>query len=394
MYATHQDDMSRLNAELAELEKGNEELVETLHDAKLRARSEVTEKEKLLERLMYEKSELDREKTAEFNAKLQHLKCEFDNKAAKKKTLQREIDTLSSSRKSREEIIEQLRIRYEQMESQIEDRSREVRRVRKQQRQEMEQLKQQIADAKQTERDYKRRLEELRLAEFKDQEEWKRVQQSIEEYRSTLDAQYRQLHEKTEASVAKLREAEATLTELAAREVALKQKAKAAAEELQRQHNEALRCKQDLDERKQRVTSLKAELAQLRAERRERRLNPKVSVIQIPPKSLEGTGPEIPSEFGIVNPSPDIFALSPIASEVEGDTLISGFRAQLEEVQKTAEEFHQHLVRKRAEVEAMKAEGSRFSELKKQNERLRGLKAEMDAMKEEISKFRQGRLAI
>jgi chromosome segregation ATPase len=394
MYAAHQDDMARLTAELAELEKGNEELIEALHDAKLRARSEVTEKQKLLERLMYEKAQIDREKSAESSAKLQRLKCELDAKLAKKKSLQREIETLSQSRRSREEVIEQLRIRYEQTESQIEQRSREVRRIRKQQRQEMDKLRQQIGDAKQTERDYRQRLEELRLAEFKDQEEWKRVQQSIEEYRMTLDTQYRQLHDKTEAAVAKLRDSESALEELAKREANLRQKAKSAAEELQRQHNEALRSKQALDEKRQRIAALKSEIAQLRAERREKRLNPKLSVIQIPPKSPEATAGDIPSELAIVGANPDWFALSPISSTVEGDTLVAKLRAELEEVRTAADEFRQHLIRKKAEVAAMKADGSGFDQLRKQNERLRAQKAEMEMMKEEISRFRQGRLAI
>jgi cell shape-determining protein MreC len=63
-------------------------------------------------------------------------------------------------------------------------------------------------------------------------------------------------------------------------------------------------------------------------------------------------------------------------------------------VRRAADEFRQHLIRKRAEVAAMKADRSKFDELRKQNERLRAQKAEMDMMKEQISRFRQGRLAI
>jgi hypothetical protein len=314
---------------------------------------------------------------------------------AKKKALQREIEGLSQSRRSREEIIEQLRIRYEQTESQIEDRARDVRRTRKQQRHEIEKLRLEIAEARQAEKDYKQRLEELRLADFKDQEEWKRNQEALEEYRVTLKSKHHNLHTQTEAAVIKLREAEALLADLSNKEVALRQRAKLAAEELQRQHNEALRCKQTLDEKRRTLALLREKVVLLRAARKERKYNPGISAIQIPPRAEPSTGTnDIASDFGVVHPSPDIFALSPINSEMDGDAAVLQLKEEVSKARRMSEGFVEHLAQKRTEIAAIKADGSEYETLKKENERLRAQAAEMEIMKQEISKFRQGKLAI
>jgi hypothetical protein len=399
---THADDMAKLTSELDRLEKGNEELVETLHDAKLRARSEVSEREKQLERLMYEKAELDREKCAQTSATLQKLRCEYDTKLAKKKSLQRELETLSESRRSREAVIEQLRLRYEESEAQIQEQARDIRRVRKRQKHELDRLKQELIDAKQTEKAYKLRLEELRMSQFRDGEGFRRSQEQIAQHGETLDAELAKLRAKTETSVAKLRDAERILSELMAKEEELKQRAKSASEELHRQHNEALRAKQMLDAKRSAMTDIKGQIAKIRAEHKERFANPRVSVIEVPPRatmSVPSDG-DLPSEFGIITANPDLFALSPISSgnpnsgEFANGNMIAELKAQLEEVKKTAQDFQQYLRMKRAEVAAMKAEGSEYDRLRKENELLKAQKAEMDEMKAEINKLRQGRTGI
>ena len=405
LYTTHSDEMTKLSSEIAQLEQGNEELVEALHDAQQRARSEVNERQKLLQSLMYKKDEIDREKAAETKAKLQQLKCDIETKAAKKKSLERELETLEQSRKSREEVIEQLRVRYETSESQIQAQASEIRRVRKQQKQEMEKLKQELLDAKQVEKEQKQRLEQLKVAKFRDQDEWKKHQKMIDDYRTTLEDQYSKLHTKTENAVAKLRDADNLLQELLAKESAMKQRAKCAAEELQRQHNEALRAKKVLDDKRERVSELKGQIAKIRAERRERLVNPKITAIQVAPTiqtPMEHTSTlgHTASDFGIATPNPDIFALSPIGSEApsfgppSNNPVIAELRSKLEEAKKTADEFAQHLAMKRAQVESQKAEGSKLDQLRKENALLRAKKEEMDQMKEEIAKYRQQRPAI
>ena len=405
LYTTHTDEMTKLSAEIAQLEQGNEELVEALHDAQQRARSEVNERQKVLQNLMYQKDEIEKEKAAEFKATMQQLKCDIEAKTAKKKSLEREYETLSQSRKSREDVIEQLRLRYETTESQIQAQAAEIRRVRKQQKQEMEKLRQELADAKQVEKEQKQRLEQLKIAKFRDQDEWRKHQNMLDEYRQTLEEQYSKLHTKTENAVTKLRDADNLLQELLAKEAALKQRAKNAAEELQRQHNEALRAKKVLDEKRERVSELKGQIAKIRAERRERLVNPKVTAIQVAPVTQtpveQDTGfGNTTSDFGIATANPDIFALSPIGSEAPSfgvpsqNPVIAELRTKLEEAKKTADEFAQHLAMKRAQVDAQKAEGSKLDQLRKENAELRAKKEEMDKMKEEIMKYRQQRPAI
>lgn len=404
LYTSHNDEMSKLTSQIEQLEKGNEELIEALHDAQQRARSEVTERQKQLQNLMYQKAEFDKERTAERKAKLRELQCDLDTKRNKKLSLQREIETLSQSRKSREAVIEELRVRYEATESKIQAQADEVRRARKAQKQEMDKLKQELSSAKQAERNNKQRLEELRRAHFNDQEEWKRNQLAIQQYKATLDNQYTALRTKTENAVAKLRDADNLLNELSVKSGSLKQRAKSAAEELQRQHNEALRLKQVLDDKREALADLKGQIAKVRSERRERLVNPRMSTIQVPPKidipqqPLPGSDiGNLTSDFGIASANPDIFALSPIGSEVpsfHGNDQVIELKAQLEDVKKTSEELALHLQAKREEIEAKKGAGSRLEELLKENARLKAQKEEMDRMKEEISKYRQQRPAM
>jgi len=291
-------------------------------------------------------------------------------------------------RRAREAAIEDLGRRYEALEAQIEAQTDEIRRERARQKREMDTLRRELAGAREVESARVKRLGELRDAQFRDQGEWQRGQRALDEHRAVLEGQFAELRRRAEAAAAKLRDVDAVLAELVVKEGALEGRARSAAEELQRQHNEALRAKAALDGKREALAALKGQIARIRAERRAR---PRVSAVAVPVQELPSPGfPSTLAEFGVFS------ALSPVPSDSNDgqEAVVAELRAQLAEAKRTAAEFAQDLATKRAQVEARRADGSRLAGLREENARLRARRDEMDRMKDEITRYRQERPAI
>lgn len=415
MTSDHVQAKQAMDLQISELEKSNAELSEALRSAQQRARTEINEREQQLQKFMNEKEQMDKEKAAESNATIQKLQIEIDQKKSKLVQLQNEVQTLIQSQKSREEGIEQIRIQYQESEQQIQEQTQAYRDKRKKQKLEIERLKQAFSEAKKLEEDQKRKIKLIQKEQYENQEEYQKYKQAISEHQAILENAYNDITNKTEFSVSKLREAENILKELQNKEVDLKNRAKSAGEELQRQHNEALRSRKVINDKKATLAQLKGSIARIRAERKEKFANPKLSTIEIPPQinpkdNISGVPftPNDDSTFGIPLQNNDIFNLSPISSigqqgfnqqsvDEQSETSsqpVAQLISQIESLNQTCETLYSRLLEKREQVNALMAEGSELDELRKENEILRQKKDEMEEMKKEIDRIRHNRPQI
>ena len=384
-----------------QLTRNNEDLEEKLNNSRILAQKQLKEAKKRLTQDVRDRKSHKQEQIDMYEQNKLHLETQVDEKTKKVNSLTTAFQQITEQRQGREEVIDQLRIRFQDQSNLAEEAQAQISARQKSKLAIIERKKKERRALKQLEIDLKNEIENAKENKNFQDSNTKKLQERLLNIKAKFDETLKQEKDKTEKAAKILTEAEESLNNLAEEQEKYKNRLNNAKEEMMRQFNEQKRQGEELKTTKNCIEQLNEFIAKLRAQLA---VIPKASSIAVSPgapikSAIESPPHKVKSEF---NDSlsfdntestknlqiSDLTALSfsdDLKASDENSILLEK-EADLQSMKDICDQIREKIELEKAVLSELK-QSQELLELREKNEELKRKKEELEQMNNEIAEL-------
>lgn len=378
----HSKKMDKLREEIKNTRHANEELADRLSSTQQKVRFEVNLREKEIFDRMSEISQNERDKKEEFEANYNLLKNEIDGKMKKKDSLTAELESCMCQRVAIQDVIEKLRIQYNESDVTNNEQLQDFNKQMKTQKKEIHNSKKKLIELQKEHGITQSKIDQKKKEIFNENERLHQIQTSVEEYKGNQEKLLEEARLVTENHARTLCESEQLSLEVAHKETLYVSKLTSATENYKRVSNDARAKTEKSRELIKQLSNLKGEKEELLTQLSRK---PKSNAILISPGSQFE---EISiSENDIVNHE----ALVYHKQNLEAQKMLNNMRDQIRDFKEMIEAQEEDLQIQRIKLQNLK-KSSEIKNLIQRNLDLKKKKEQFDKMQEEIKQMCAKRL--
>ena len=378
----HSKKMDKLREEIKNTRHANEELADRLSSTQQKVRFEVNLREKEIFDRMSEISQNERDKKEEFEANYNLLKNEIDGKMKKKDDLTAELESCMCQRVAIQDVIEKLRIQYNESDVTNNEQLQDFNKQMKTQKKEIHNSKKKLIELHKEHGITQSKIDQKKKEIFNENERLRQIQTSVEEYKGNQEKLLEEARLVTENHARTLCESEQLSLEVAHKETLYVSKLTSATENYKRVSNDARAKTEKSRELIKQLSNLKEEKEELLTQLSRK---PKSNAILISPGSQFE---EISiSENDIVNHEALVYQ----KQNLEAQKMLNNMRDQIRDFKEMIEAQEEDLQIQRIKLQNLK-KSSEIKNLIQRNLDLKKKKEQFDKMQEEIKQMCAKRL--
>lgn len=378
----HSKKMDKLREEIKNTRHANEELADRLSSTQQKVRFEVNLREKEIFDRMSEISQNERDKKEEFEANYNLLKNEIDGKMKKKDGLTAELESCMCQRVAIQDVIEKLRIQYNESDVTNNEQLQDFNKQMKTQKKEIHNSKKKLIELHKEHGITQSKIDQKKKEIFNENERLRQIQTSVEEYKGNQEKLLEEARLVTENHARTLCESEQLSLEVAHKETLYVSKLTSATENYKRVSNDARAKTEKSRELIKQLSNLKEEKEELLTQLSRK---PKSNAILISPGSQFE---EISiSENDIVNHEALVYQ----KQNLEAQKMLNNMRDQIRDFKEMIEAQEEDLQIQRIKLQNLK-KSSEIKNLIQRNLDLKKKKEQFDKMQEEIKQMCAKRL--
>lgn len=378
----HSKKMDKLREEIKNTRHANEELADRLSSTQQKVRFEVNLREKEIFDRMSEISQNERDKKEEFEANYNLLKNEIDGKMKKKDSLTAELENCMCQRVAIQDVIEKLRIQYNESDVTNNEQLQDFNKQMKTQKKEIHNSKKKLIELQKEHGITQSKIDQKKKEIFNENERLRQIQTSVEEYKGNQEKLLEEARLVTENHARTLCESEQLSLEVAHKETLYVSKLTSATENYKRVSNDARAKTEKSRELIKQLSNLKEEKEELLTQLSRK---PKSNAILISPGSQFE---EISiSENDIVNHEALVYQ----KQNLEAQKMLNNMRDQIRDFKEMIEAQEEDLQIQRIKLQNLK-KSSEIKNLIQRNLDLKKKKEQFDKMQEEIKQMCAKRL--
>ena len=380
-----------------QLEKQNDVLIDKLNEKQSAAQKEIKDLQKKFNNELKTLRTQEKEKKDMFEQNKLYCETQISERTKKLNTYQSTFQSITEQRQGREEVIEQLRIRFEDSQNLGEETIIKLREKQKSQKSKIKKGKQCIVALQQQEEELKNAIESQKNNACLQDKSLKKLQRKLLNFKNKLDAYHKEEKENTITAAKNLTESEETLQQFAQDAEKFETRLKNAREEMKRQYNEEKRVHESNCAIKENIVQLEELIAKTKAMIP---AIPKISALVVSPATKDEQSISIVEEQPKVikpldesstfdvNQISDLTDLS-FSDEIKvgkGNDSMLEKEADLQNIKEIVEQFNQELETEKAIVAELK-QSPQLLELREKNEMLKKKTKELVDMNREIAEM-------